>query len=99
MIVKITSPIVAADSARPGTSGRAASWLLDGGTATAAPAMASAATGAMATNTLPQLKWASSQPPTIGPSAIATPAAAPHTPIARALYLLSVQTLVSSESV
>ena len=61
--------------------------------------MASAATGAMAMNTLPQLKWASSQPPTIGPSAIATPATAPHRPIARARSRRSVKTLVSSESV
>ena len=53
----------------------------------------------MATKTLPQLKWASSQPPTIGPSAMATPATAPHRPIARARSRRSVKTLVSSESV
>src|SRR6185437_6431375 len=93
MIVKTSSAIVADDSTRPGTSGRAASGLRDAGTATAAPA------GAIATKMLPQLKWASSQPPTIGPSAMATPATAPHRPIARARSRRSVKTLVSRESV
>src|SRR5882762_213449 len=83
MTVKTSSAIVADDSTRPGTSGRAASGLLDVGTATATPAMATAATGAIAKKMLPQLKCASSQPPTIGPIAMATPATAPHRPIAR----------------
>ena len=99
MIVKTTSAIIADDSTRPGTSGRAASGLLEAGTATATPAMASAATGAMAMKMLPQEKLRSSQPPTIGPSAMATPAIAPHRPIARARSRRSVKTLVSSESV
>ena len=41
----------------------------------------------------------SSQPPMIGPSAIATPVIAPHKPIARARSPRSVNTLVSSDSV
>ena len=99
MIVKTSSAIIAEDSTSPGTSGRAASGLLEAGTATATPASASAATGAMATKMLPQLKSCSSQPPTIGPSAIATPAIAPHRPIAAARSRRSVNTFVSSDSV
>ena len=38
----------------------------------------------MAKKMLAQLKCSSSQPPTMGPSAIATPAMAPHRPMARA---------------
>ena len=53
----------------------------------------------MATKMLAQLKCSSSQPPTIGPSAIATPALAPHRPIARARSARSVKTLEISESV
>ena len=99
MIVKTTSAIIADDSTRPGTSGRAASGLIEAGTAKATPAAASAATGAMAMKMLPQEKFCSSQPPTIGPRAMATPAIAPHRPIARARSFRSVKTLVSSESV
>ena len=44
-------------------------------------------------------KRPSSHPPTIGPSAIATPAVAPHRPIARARSVRSVKTLEISESV
>ena len=44
-------------------------------------------------------KCSSSQPPTIGPSAIATPAVAPHRPIARARSVRSVKTLEISDSV
>ena len=97
--MKTSSAIVADDSTRPGTSGRAASGLFDAGTASAAPAAATAATGAIATKMLPHEKCASSQPPTIGPSAMAAPATAPHRPIARARSRRSVKTLVSSESV
>ena len=99
MIVKTSSAIVADDSTRPNTSGRAASGLFDTGTATATPAAATAATGAMAMKMLPQEKLCSSQPPTIGPIAMATPAIAPQSPIARARSSRSVNTLVSSESV
>ena len=48
---------------------------------------------------LAQLKCSSSQPPTIGPIAMATPAIAPHKPMARARSLRSVKTLEISESV
>ena len=44
----------------------------------------SAATGVIAKKMLDHEKRSSSQPPTIGPSAIAIPAVAPHRPIARA---------------
>ena len=46
-----------------------------------------------------QLKCSSSQPPTIGPIAMATPAIAPHKPMARARSPRSVNTLEISDSV
>ena len=48
---------------------------------------------------LAQEKRPSSQPPTIGPSAIATPAVAPHRPIARARSARPVKMLEISDSV
>ena len=48
---------------------------------------------------LRQSNSCSSQPPTIGPSAIATPVIAPHRPIASARSRRSVNTFVSSDSV
>src|SRR4051812_2360881 len=48
---------------------------------------------------LRQSEASSSQPPTIGPSAIAAPAVAPHRPIARARSPRSVNTLDSSDNV
>ncbi len=98
-MVKTSSAMVADESARPGRSGAAASGSLDVGTASAARITAAAATGAMAMKMLAQLKRSSSQPPTIGPIAMATPAIAPHRPIARARSLRSVKTLEISESV
>ena len=53
----------------------------------------------MAMKMLPQLKCSSSQPPTIGPSAIATPALAPHRPMARARSARPVNTFEIRESV
>ena len=58
-----------------------------------------AAIGAIAKKMLRQSKSSSSQPPTIGPSAIATPVVAPHKPIARARSPRSVNTFVISDSV
>ena len=69
------------------------------GTLSSTPAMPTAATGPMAMKMLAQLKCSSSQPPTIGPSAIATPALAPHRPMARARSALPVNTLEISDSV
>ena len=99
MIVKISRAIAAVDSARPGKSRAAASGFFDVGTLTATSAAAAAATGPMAKKMLAQLKCSSSQPPTIGPSAMATPALAPHRPMARARSARPVKTLVISESV
>ena len=48
---------------------------------------------------LVQLKCSSSQPPTMGPSAIATPAMAPHRPMARARSARPVKTFEIRESV
>ena len=79
-------------------SAAAAPGSFDAGTATATRAVA-AATGAMAMKMLVQLKCSSSQPPAMGPSAIATPALAPHKPMARARSARSVKTLEMSASV
>ncbi len=91
--------MVAVDSASPAMSTGAASGLFDVGTLATTSPMAAAATGAMAMKMLAQLKCSSSQPPTMGPSAIATPAMAPHSPIARARSRRSVNTLVISDRV
>ena len=48
---------------------------------------------------LTQVKCSSSQPPTIGPIAMATPPIAPHKPMARARSPRSVKTLEMSDSV
>ena len=53
----------------------------------------------MAKKMLRQSENSSSQPPTIGPSAIAAPVIAPQRPIASARSRRSVNTLVSSERV
>src|SRR5215472_2484584 len=99
MIVKTSRAMAAVDSARPGKSRPAASAFFDAGTLTATSAAAAAATGPMAKKMLAQLKCSSSQPPTIGPSAMAIPALAPHRPMARARSARPVKTLVISESV
>ncbi len=80
-------------------SGAAASGSFEAGMTSATTIAAAAATGAMAVKMLAQLKCSSSQPPTIGPIAMATPAIAPHKPMARARSLLSVKTLEISDSV
>ena len=91
--------MAAADSTRPGMSKAAASGSFDAGTTSATKIAVTAATGAMAMKMLAQLKCSSSQPPTIGPVAMATPAIAPHKPMARARSLRSVKTLEISASV
>src|SRR5947209_2264902 len=58
-----------------------------------------AATGAIAKKMLRQPNSSSSQPPTIGPSAIATPVIAPQRPIASARSRRSMNTFVISDSV
>ncbi len=99
MMVNTSSAMVADDKTRPGMSGAAASGSLEVGTTSATKTAATAATGTMAMKMDAQLKCSSSQPPTIGPIAMATPAIAPHNPIARARSLRSVKTLEISESV
>ena len=99
MMVKTSSAMVAEDSTRPAMSRAAASGSFEVGTTRATPIAAAAATGAMAMKMLAQLNCSSSQPPTIGPVAMATPAIAPHSPMARARSLLSVKTFEISDSV
>ena len=69
------------------------------GTATPTNATERTANGTSAKKTLCQEKCSSSQPPTIGPTAIPTPVLAPQSPIARARSRRSVNTLVSRDSV
>ena len=99
MMVKTSSAMAADDSTRPAMSKAAASGSFDVGTTSATRTAAAAATGAMAMKTDAQLKCPSSQPPAIGPIAMATPATAPHSPMARARSLRSVKTLEISDSV
>ena len=99
MIVKTSSAMAAVDRTSPGPSTAAASGFLDVGTLTATSRAPAAATGPIAMKMLAQLKCSSSQPPTIGPSAMAIPALAPHRPMARARSARPVKTLVISESV
>src|SRR5580693_8213858 len=99
MIVKTSSAMVADDSARPAMSKAAASGSFDVGTTSATRTAAAAATGAMAVKIDAQLKCSSSQPPAIGPIAMATPATAPHSPMARARSLRAVKTLEINENV
>src|SRR6059058_3031120 len=99
MIVKINSAIAAEDRTKPGTSERGAKGSRERGTLHAIRPAASAAIGAIAKKMLAQENCSSSQPPTIGPSAIAAPAVAPQSPIALALSPRSVKTLEISERV
>ena len=99
MIVKISSPIAAVENTSPPRSIRGACGSRDVGTTEATKTAAAAATGAIAKKMLVQEKRSSSQPPAIGPRAIAAPAVAPQKPIALALSARSVKTLEISESV
>src|ERR1700730_17192631 len=93
MIVNTSNAIAAVDSTSPGRSGRGACGSREVGTDQATNAAPSAATGTIAKKMLVHEKFSSSQPPTIGPSAIAIPAVAPHGPIARARSARSTDTL------
>src|SRR5256885_7144890 len=99
MIVKISSPIAAVENTSPPRSIRGACGSRDVGTTKVTKTAAAAATGAIAKKMLVQEKRSSSQPPTIGPTAIAAPSVAPQKPIALALSARSVKTLEISESV
>jgi hypothetical protein len=99
MIVKTSRAMAPVDSTRPATSTGAAAGSFAAGTVMATRMPAAAATGPIATKMAPQLKCSRSQPPAIGPSAIATPALAPHKPMARARSVRSVKTLEISERV
>ena len=99
MIVKINRPVAALDSTKPPPSIGGACGSRELGTERATSAAPSAATGAIAKKMLDHENSCSSHPPTIGPSAIATPAVAPHSPIARARSLRSVKMLAINDSV
>src|SRR5262249_17334093 len=99
MIVKIRAAMPAVDSANPARSVRSARGSREGGTTRATKAAAAAATGAIAQQLLDQEKLSRSQPPTIGPRAIAAPAVAPQSPIARPRSSRSLKTLEISDRV
>ena len=99
MIVKISSAIAALERAKPARSIRRLSGSREVGTVEATSAIATAATGAIAKKMLLQEKRSSSQPPTIGPSAIAIPAVAPQSPIASARSLRTTNTFEISDRV
>jgi hypothetical protein len=92
-------PIPAVDSAKPRRSTAGARGSREVGTRQATSSATTAATGTMAAKMAPHQNRSSNQPPMIGPSAIPTPALAPHRPIASARSRRPANTLVSSERV
>ena len=82
MIAKTAVPTASAERPRPGTSIRGASGSREVGTTQSTSAIAPSATGTFAKKVACQVDASSSTPPTIGPSAIATPVTAPQIPIA-----------------
>ncbi len=99
MIVKISSAIAAVESAKPPPSMRGACGSREVGTLTATSPAPNTATGAITKKMLDHEEISISQPPTIGPSAIATPVVAPHSPIARARSERPVKMFEISDSV
>ncbi len=77
-----TSPMAATDRSTPARSRRRASGFRESGTSRQASSAAPRATGTLMRNTEPHQKWASSNPPTIGPRAKPTPFAPAQSPIA-----------------
>ena len=71
------------DSSAPVRSGASAAGFLESGISHSAQAAPAAAIGTLIRNTDPHQKWASSRPPTIGPSAMPTPLVPAQTPMAR----------------
>ncbi len=95
-----TSAVTAAsDSTTPIRSSRSTCAARDSGTVNSTAAMAASATGTLIQNTECQEKYFSSQPPTVGPMATATPAMAVHSAMAAARSRLAVKILVISASV
>src|SRR5215471_5714750 len=91
--------IPAADRASPSQSTGGVRGSREVGTHRAVIAATTAVTGTKNKKMLPHQNRSSSHPPAIGPSAIPTPALAPHTPMASARWRRTVNTLVSSDSV
>jgi hypothetical protein len=84
MMLNTKVPIARVERTRPPTSTGGVDGSREVGTKRVAPRKVTAATGAMATKTLPHQKCSSSQPPLIGPRATPSPVMAPHNPMARA---------------
>src|SRR5437773_1934380 len=91
--------IPAADRASPRQSTGGVRGSREVGTHQAVIAATTAVTGTKNRKMLPHQNRSSSHPSAIGPSAIPTPALAPHTPMASARSRRAVNTLVSSDSV
>src|SRR5215472_16690967 len=90
--------IPADDRVKPRQSTGGVRGSRESGTRQATSSPTTAAMGTMNKKMLPHQNRSSSQPPAIGPSAIPTPALAPHSPMASARWRRSVNTLVSSDS-
>ncbi len=99
MIVWVSRPSAATDTARPGRSSRGTDGSRDSGTKARVIAVATSATGTSAQNTECQLKCSSSQPPLTGPRATPRPVLAPQAPRAAARSRRSVKVLAMIDSV
>src|SRR5713226_4630849 len=99
MMARTRAPIPAVDRVTPRQSIGGVEGSLEEGTAMAMSPATTTATGTMNRNTLPHQKCPSSHPPTIGPVATPTPVVAPHSPIALARSLRSVNTFAIRDSV
>src|SRR5579875_1547953 len=99
IMVKTTDAMAAVDRANPGRSRRAIAGSLELGTLKATNRAPTAATGTMKTKMLIHENCPSRKPPTMGPTAMATPALAPHSPIDTARSRRSVNTLAMIDKV
>ena len=91
--------MAADDTAKPRQSTGGVRGSREAGTARATSSATTAAAAAMKAKMLPHQKRSSSQPPAMGPVAIPTPVAAPHSPMALARSPRSVKTFTSSDRV
>src|SRR5215470_2984971 len=71
------------EASTPTKSIRPGSGFFDSGTSSAIAATLTAVTGTLMRNTDPHQKWASSNPPTMGPMAMPMPTATAQIPMAR----------------
>src|ERR1019366_7635396 len=99
MMARINADTPKVPSARPPKSSECAPGLLDSGTTKVDATNAMITTGRFTRNIEPYQKWTKSEPPTIGPTAMATPAVAPQIPNALARSESSSNVVVKIDSV